>query len=304
MIRRPWRLMQRGGHNRQSSSSCWTLVAIGLLTAGCTSDAPPEQNLPGNIAVIDASGRPHVLAAPATRVISLVPSATETLRAMGVDSVLVGRTDFDSQEWLAHLPSVGGGLEPSLEEIVALRPDLVIRFHGEQDSRTPGRLDDLGIAHITVRPDRLQDVYASVLLLGRVTGSDAAADALVLELEAGLADVATRVSALARRRFAYVLGGTPPWVAGPDTYIDEILRLVGGVNVFADLEMLYSAVSLEEFLARDIDVVLVSDASQFDASLTPGARIVEIGSALEIPGPGMVDAAWRAAELLHGTALR
>jgi iron complex transport system substrate-binding protein len=296
--------MQRGGHSRQSSSSCWTLVAIGLLTPGCTSDAPPEQNLPGNIAVIDASGRPHVLAAPATRVISLVPSATETLRAMGVDSVLVGRTDFDGQEWLAHLPSVGGGLEPSLEEIVALRPDLVIRFHGEQDSRTPGRLDDLGIAHITVRPDRLQDVYASVLLLGRVTGSDAAADALVLELEAGLADVATRVSALARRRFAYVLGGTPPWVAGPDTYIDEILRLVGGVNVFADLEMLYSAVSLEEFLARDIDVVLVSDASQFDASLTPGARIVEIGSALEIPGPGMVDAAWRAAELLHGTALR
>jgi iron complex transport system substrate-binding protein len=296
--------MHRGGHSRQSSSSCWTLVAISLLTAGCTSDAPPEQNLPGNIAVIDASGRPHVLAAPATRVISLVPSATETLRAMGVDSVLVGRTDFDGQEWLAHLPSVGGGLEPSLEEIVALRPDLVIRFHGEQDSRTPGRLDDLGIAHITVRPDRLQDVYASVLLLGRVTGSDAAADALVLELEAGLADVATRVSALTRRRFAYVLGGTPPWVAGPDTYIDEILRLVGGVNVFADLEMLYSAVSLEEFLARDIDVVLVSDASQFDASLTPGARIVEIGSALEIPGPGMVDAAWRAAELLHGTAWR
>ena len=296
--------MQRGGHSRQSSSSCWTLVAIGLLTAGCTSDAPPEQNLPGNIAVIDASGRPLVLAAPATRVISLVPSATETLRAMGVDSVLVGRTDFDGQEWLAHLPSVGGGLEPSLEEIVALRPDLVIRFHGEQDSRTTVRLDDLGIAHITVRPDRLQDVYASVLLLGRVTGSDAAADALVLELKAGLADVATRVSALARRRFAYVLGGTPPWVAGPDTYIDEILRLVGGVNVFADLEMLYSAVSREELLARDIDVVLVSDASQFDASLTPGARIVEIGSALEIPGPGMVDAAWRAAELLHGTALR
>ena len=102
----------------------------------------------------------------------------------------------------------------------------------------------------------------------------------------------------------YVLGGMPPWVAGPNTYIDEIIRLVGGDNAFGDLGALYSAVSPEELRAREIDVVLVSDASQFDMTLTPQARLVAIGDALEIPGPDVVDAAWRVAELLHGTSLR
>jgi len=223
---------------------------------------------------------------------------------LGVDSVLVGRTEFDGQEWLAHLPSVGGGLEPNLERIVALRPDLVIRFHGEQDSRTPARLDALGIGHVTIRPDRLQGVYTAALLLGRVTGADAAADSLVRAIESGLAELSQRVAQLPRLRTVYVVGGTPPWIAGPNTYIDEILGLVGGDNAFDDLQRLYSAVSPEELRAREIDVVLVSEVSEFDAKLTPRARIVEIGSVLEIPGPNVVDAAWRVAEFLHGISLR
>ena len=288
----------------QGKSLRWRLLAVGSLSAACTGESPPEQSLPEGIRVVDASGSERFLAAPATRVISLVPSATQTLRALGVDSVLVGRTDSDQQEWLAHLPSVGGGLEPNLEEIVALSPDLVIRFHGEQDSRTPARLDELGIMHVAVRPDRLRDVYAGAILLGRATGTDAAADSLVRVLEAGLAELSQRVAELPRLRTVYVLGDTPPWVAGSDTYIDEIIGLVGGDNAFADLQSLYSAVSPEELRAREIDVVFVSEASQFDMTLTPGARIVEIGSALEIPGPHVVDAAWRVAELLHATSLR
>jgi len=280
------------------------LIAVSLLASACRGEISLEQSLPEGISVIDASGSERFFTAPATRVISLVPSATETLKALGVDSVLVGRTDFDEQEWLAHLPSVGGGLDPNLEEIVALSPDLVIRFHSKQVSRTPARLDELGITHVAVRPDRLRDLYAGTILLGRVTGADAAADSLVRALEAGLAEVSRRVSELPRLRTIYVLGGTPPWVAGPDTYIDAIIQLVGGDNAFEDLQSLYSAVSPEELRAREIDVVFVSETSQFTTTLTPRARIVEIGSALEIPGPHVVDVAWRIAELLHATSLR
>jgi iron complex transport system substrate-binding protein len=287
-----------------SGSLLWTLVAVGLLSVACKGETSFEQSFPEGINVVDASGSERFFAAPVTRVISLVPSATQTLKALGVDSVLVGRTEFDGQEWLAHLPSVGGGLEPNLERIVALRPDLVIRFHGEQDSRTPARLDALGIGHVTIRPDRLQDVYTAALLLGRVTGADAAADSLVRAIESGLAELSQRVAQLPRLRTVYVVGGTPPWIAGPNTYIDEILGLVGGDNAFDDLQRLYSAVSPEELRAREIDVVLVSEVSEFDATLTPRARIVEIGSVLEIPGPNVVDAAWRVAEFLHGTSLR
>jgi iron complex transport system substrate-binding protein len=180
----------------------------------------------------------------------------------------------------------------------------VIRFGGNQDPRTPARLDEFGITHAAVRPDRIADLYASVILLGRLTGADQAADSLVTAIEEGLAELSRNAESLPRLRAAYVLGGTPPWVAGPNTYIDEILDLLGADNVFSDLGALYTSVSREEIRARDIDVVLVSDASQFDGTLAPDARVVEIGSALEVPGPDVVRSARDVAELLRGPSGR
>jgi iron complex transport system substrate-binding protein len=237
---------------------------------------------------------------PASRIVSLVPSATLTLHEIGAADRLVGRTDFDTAAWTAELPSVGGGLEPNLETIVSLRPDLVIRFAGSQDRRTPARLDDLGIPHIAVRPDRIDDVLETARVLGRATGLEEEADELVTRIEAGLAEVEERVRPHPRKRVAYVLGGTPPWVAGPGTYIHELVTLAGGDNVFADLGELYAGVSPEEIRSREIEVVLVSGADVFDPSLAPEARIEIVDASIEIPGPHLADAARHLAELLHG----
>jgi iron complex transport system substrate-binding protein len=275
---------------------------VGLAcTSGEESRADPEgEAAAGEVRLVDAAGVELVLHGPARRVVSLVPSATETLRAMGAAGVLVGRTDFDTAPWVATLPSVGGGIEPNLEALVALEPDLVVRFAGEQDPRTPSRLDALGIEHLAVRPDRIADIYETARLLGEATGYAAAADSLVETIRGGLATVAASVRGLERVQVAYVLGGTPPWVAGPGTYIDEVVSLAGGENVFADLGALYSAVSPEELRTRDIQVVLLSAGAAYDRSLAPGARVEVVGDALEIPGPGVVDAAYHVAELLHG----
>ena len=280
------------------------LALVAWMGLGCTAEGPgrgPESDAtPGEVRLVDAAGVELVLARPARRVVSLVPSATETLRAMGAADVLVGRTDFDTAPWATALPSVGGGIEPNLEALVALEPDLVVRFAGEQDPRTPSRLDALGVPHLAVRPDRIEDIYGTAGLLGDATGYAAAADALIERIRDGLATVAASVRGLERVQVAYVLGGTPPWVAGPGTYIDEVVSLAGGDNVFADLGALYSAVSPEELRTRDIQVVLLSTGATYDRSLTPGARVEVVGDALEIPGPGVVDAAYRVAELLHG----
>ena len=276
-----------------------------VLALGCAG-APGDRNtaVPGEISVVDADGRSVRLSAPAQRIVSLVPSATATLRALGATDALVGRTDYDDQPWAASLPSVGGGLEPSLEALVALEPDLVIRFAGGQDPRTPARLEDLGIPYLAVRPDRLEDVYETSRLLGEVTGHAAAGDSLARAIEEGLRETAGATAGWPRLRVAYVLGGTPPWVSGPGTYLSQVVDLVGGDNVFSDLDALYAGVSPEELIVREIDVVLLSGAADFDPSLTPGARIVDIGTALEIPGPSVVDAARRVAELMHGRSLR
>jgi len=206
----------------------------------------------------DAAGREHELAAPARRIVSLVPSATETLRAIGASDALVGVTDYDEEGWTEDLPSVGGGLEPNLEALVALRPDAVIRFHGEQDPRTPERLDELGVRHVAVRPVSLDDLFETNRIVGELAGRSAAADSLSEAIRSGLETLADDVAGLTRKRVGYMLGGSPPWVSGPGTYVVEILRLAGGDNVFADLESPYQAISPEELRSRQIDVVLVT----------------------------------------------
>jgi iron complex transport system substrate-binding protein len=233
-----------------------------------------------------------------------VPSASETIHALGRADVLVGRTDFDTASWAADIPSVGGGLEPSLEAIVALQPDLVIRFAGEQDTRTPARLDALGITHMAVRPDHLEDIYRTVTLVGRAIGEAARADSLVVEIRTGLEEAAASVRSWPRVRAAYVLDGTPSWVAGPGTFIDEVMSLMGGDNAFGDLAAPYAPVSPEQFRERAIDVVLLAGTSAFDAALVPGARVERVDGALDLPGPGVVGAAGRIGELLHGRSPR
>ena len=286
------------------------LVAI-VLAAAC---APGEPGSSGSgsaseasadaIRLVDAMGDTVTLPGYAHRIVSLVPSATETLQAIGAADALAGRTEFDTQPWAESVPSVGGGIEPDLEALVALEPDLVIRFGGSQDPRTPARLAELGIPSLAVRPDHVADIYDTAELLGAATGHDAGADSLVATLRSGLERLREAAATLPRKRVAYVLGGTPPWVSGPDTYIDEIVSLAGGDNVFSDLDALYAPVSPEQLRTRDIDVVLVSSAESFDASLAPEARVASIGDLLEIPGPDVVDAAYRVAEALHGRSLR
>jgi len=284
-----------------SASACF---GEGAREARPGAEDDPDGGPATEIRIVDASGATLVLPGPARRIVSLVPSATETLRAMGAGSLLVGRTDFDTQEWARALPSVGGGIEPNLEAIVALEPDLVVRFAGEQDPRTPARLDALGIPYMAVRPDRIEDIYGTARLLGEATRRRAAADSLIASIRAGLDDVSSRVRALPRLRVAYVLGGTPPWVAGPGTYIDEVISLLGGDNAFADLGALYASVSPEELRTREIDVVLLSTRGDYDRSLTPDARIELVGDALEIPGPDVVEAALQVGSLMHGRNLR
>lgn len=273
-------------------------VAALCLALGCAPPDRPEATS-GSFVVEDDAGRAVTLSGPATRVLSLVPSATQTLNALGAKEALVGRTDFDTEAWAAGLPSVGGGLQPSLEAIVALRPQVVIVFEGEQDPATRERLEAVGIEWLAVRPDRVADVLRITHMLGRLVGREERARLLADSLRAGLDAVAEDALGRPELRVAYVMGGTPPWVAGPDTYIDELIRLAGGVNAFGDLGTLYASVSPEELVARSIDVVLTHDSAAFDRTLTPTARVAEVGDELQLPGPGVVEAARQVARALR-----
>lgn len=275
-------------------------AALALSPWACgPSDEASRPGGAGTAQLVDADGREVRVRVPVRRVVSLVPSATLTLDAIGAREAVVGRTDHDTASWTEDLPSVGGGIEPSVESIVAARPDLVIRFGGPQDVRTAARLDDLGVPHFAVRPDGIDDVLRIIRQLGKLTGHTAEADSLAASVARQLDEVRAAAKDMPPVSVAYVLGGEPPWVAGPGTYLDELIRLAGGTNAFSDLDALYAAVSPEEFVAREIDVVLLSRRGTFDRRLAGDARLVEVGDVLELPGPGVAEAAREVQRILR-----
>lgn len=287
----------------------------GFLTVSCGESAPndgasggsgtppSEAAVPGwdTVRLRDASGREHVLAHPPRRILSLVPSATRILRELGAGERLVGRTDWDTAQALADLPSVGGGLRPSLERLVDVDPDLVIRFEGESDRTTPERLDDLGIRHFAIRPDGIDDVRTIVRQLGALVGRPRSADSLLTAMDRELDEIRARVRGRPRPSVVYLLGGAPPMVAGPGTFIDQLVEIAGGRNAFSDLDRRYAPVSPEELAARPIDVVL------YPQGASPPARVGEaephaVSSLVETPGPDLARAARELARILHPEA--
>jgi iron complex transport system substrate-binding protein len=267
-------------------------------------EGPGDSVLPSfPITIWDAHGKPVTFNTPPERILSLVPSATEALSALGAGDLLVGRTQYDTTADLAHLPSVGGGLEPNLEAMILLRPDLVILFSGESDPTTPLRLDDLAITHFAVRLDSIADVLGFLETLGTITGKTLEASSLVAESNRTLAQVQDRVRGRPKPRAAYVLGGHPPWVAGPGTFLDELLSIAGGENVFSDLQALYGPVSLEEFLTREIDLLIAPMGAEVPLGQF-GIPLHRVPASVEFPGPHLARSALELARILHPEVFR
>ena len=293
------------GERGMRRSLTWFLLAtlVGCDTfsgqqASGGADEPETSRASYPVQLVDAAGTRHTFEAAPRRVVSLVPSATEALLAMALSNRLVGRTDYDRMPELAGLPSVGGGLQPNLEILVSLDLDLVIRFAGDSDLATAERLTELGIPHFAVQPDGIEDVVTIIGDLGRIMDASDAADLMLHEIRDALDDVARRVAELPRPRVVYLLGGDPPWVSGPGTYIDELMMVAGGKNVFDDLDPLYAPVSMEALLDRNLDLSLLSDG------LTPPSPLAHVPSvvlpaSVEIPGPGLGRAARDIARLIH-----
>lgn len=198
---------------------------------------------------------------------------------------------------------MGGGLHPSIERIVGLRPDLVIRFAGASDRRTPERLDDLDILHLAVRPDGIDDVRRIARTLGRIVGAPERADSLVARIDSTLAEVASRVRGLPETRVAFVVGGSPTWVAGPGTFVHELLEVAGGENVFSDLGELYGPVSPEAFVSRSIDVIVAAEGSEVRLPVDD-VSVRRVSAGIQTPGPDLGRSARELARILHPGAFR
>ena len=277
-------------YRRRRTVPHWLPVAILAAAAGCA-EPPPD----GDVLVVDASGVERSLVEPARRIVSLVPSATAVLRALGEEDRLVGRTQFDTAEWAAKIASVGRGIDPSLEHVIERDPDLVIFYQGDDSRGIADRLGEFGIPTVSVKTGLMEDVFRQIEIVGAVTGSEDRAAALVADLRNRLGSLRALSEDRKGPSVVYVLGGTPPFVATRGSWVNEIVETAGGKNPL-DEDGGFVPISPEVLRFAAPDIVLVNTASDWDPRLAPDARVIELGGRLQVPGPGIAEDA----EYLHG----
>lgn len=213
------------------------------------------------IVVRDDLGRELRFPRVPQRIVSLAPSITESLYAIGAGRLLVGATSWctDPPE-AAALPRVGDMLAPDIERILALQPDLVVLTIEGNRRETFDALVRLDMPCLVTQPRTLDGVLSSLRLLGSVTGRDTAAAALADSLaavrEAWSAKTIDRGTAPA---VLMVLSLEPLMVVGADTFLDELIVLAGGRNAGRAGAQAYPALSREEVLVRNPDIMLLPD---------------------------------------------
>jgi len=194
------------------------------------------------------------------RIISMSPSITETLFALGVGNRVVGVTDFCSYPKEAcALPKIGGLLNPSVETWISLKPDLII--HQDDSHKLQINAKNLGIKTLAISMNRLKDILETIRIFGKELGVKPAADELIQKLESGIQKHKTRLKGIPKKSTLLLLneGGDPNgalYAVGPGTFLGELLDLAGGKNVLTDPTINYPKVSKEYILRHSPEVII------------------------------------------------
>ncbi len=264
--------------------------------------------------VTDQTGRSVNVPEKPTRIVSLAPSITETLFALGLRDQLVGDTDYCDYPPEARLkPRVGPVLNPNLEKIVELNPDLVLGSKEVNRIETADQLERLGIPVYGVTAETVEGTLRSIEDLGHVLHRESQARRLVAELRSRINRVGQGVAGRKRPKVLFVVWYRPLTTAGPRSFIADVVRHAGGISISDDLSGEWPRLSLEEALRRDPDVILFPRAESFAPSpqelmVLPGwkefravknHRLHFVSDSVVRPSPRLVDALEEVARILH-----
>jgi len=286
--------------------------------------APPTTSAGFPLVVTDGLGREVNIAAAPGRIVSLAPSNTEILFAVGAGAGVIGVTKYCNYPAEAQSREQIGGFSAktiSVEKIVALKPDVVV---AGDESHQPviDALVDLNIPVIALKAATFEDVYRNVELVGQITGHDEQAREVVAGMRQRVDAVAAKVAGIPqaeRPSVFWEVFDEPLMTAGPSTFIGQMIDLAGGVNVFADVTEEYPEVSAEEVVQRNPAVIMGPDshADKLTPELiaqrpgwqgiaaTQAGRIVLIdGDIASRPGPRLPEALEAIAAGLHPEAFK
>jgi iron complex transport system substrate-binding protein len=232
------------------------VVLLSLLvsmTIGCQAEFTPG-------AYTDDMGREVIINEIPQRLVSHVPSITEMLFALGLEERVVGVSDYcDYPEAALSKTSVGNYFNPSLENIVALEPDLVLTDRHSEGIVQLGELEP-PINYMVIDPKDIDGIFEDLELLGKVTGTEGEAEELIENMQDSIADVLALVEGSPRPRVLYIIDATDltfPWTAGPGSFVDTFITMAGGENVAAGAQGAWVQLSLEEIVNADPEIIIL-----------------------------------------------
>ncbi len=292
---------------------------MGFVMAGCTSDNENPNGGPQDgeitqypLTITDSTGQELTFDKKPERLITVAPSITETIFALGQEEFLVGRTDFcDYPNAVSNIQAIGTLRNPNIEKIIELEPDLVIAStHFSEE--VFNNLNNLGIKVIVLNPqDSFEGVYEVITKLGQILDVNEVAQELVDDMKAMVEEVKDKVKDQEKPRVYYVVGFGEfgDWTAGGGTFINEMIEMAAGINVASDVEGW--SYSLEKLVEHDPDLLIVSNKGDVKEAIAVAngydeltaikeGRIFEIdNNLLDRQGPRLAQGLKELAKILH-----
>lgn len=226
----------------------------------------------------DDMERPFEFATPPQRIVSHVPSITETLYALGLGDRIVGVSDHcDYPEEAKSKPKVGGYYTPNIEVIVSLSPDLVLTDGYADDILN---LESLGIQFAVIQPNTIDDILKDIELLGNITGTQQRAAEINSDFKKRVEAVWLKVAPLSYLpKVFYVFDATDttkPWTAGPGSFVDSLINMAGGWNIAAGAQGPWIQFNIEELVNSDPEIIIVDSMM--------GTAVISPDEIKELPG--------------------
>lgn len=254
----------RAGVAALLSLSVIALIACSSPTSATTPSSP--------LSIVDQLGRTVSIGKTPQRIISLAPSNTEILYALGLGDRVVGVTDYDDYPpEVKQKQSVGGFADPNLEKVVSLSPDLILAAPIHSTQVIP-QLENKGLTVVALAPTTLDEVLQAITLVGQITGTSAKAKDLVDSMQKRIKAVTDKTDKLTseqRPKVLYIVWNDPLMASGLGTFHDELIKKAGGVNMITDATG-YPSISLETVVQDNPDVILagIGMGAGEDAPLT------------------------------------
>lgn len=305
------------------------LIAAVLLVTNSkkpsvTPGVTPETANDFPITISDALNNKVTVATRPMRIISLAPSVTEVIYAVGAGDRLIADTTYCDYPVAAQkLPKIGGFIDPNVEQIVALKPDLVIGAKGNPREAL-GQLRQMNIPVVTIDPETLDSaIDESLRIVGKVTGLSKKADKLASDNSKRKEVVAQQAAARAKRpRILMLFTADSLFSVGPGSYLDEMITLAGGVNIAGDTRLAWPELSMEKVIKDDPQIILIISmekgaTSSFsdeilqqlrakkqwkNISAVRNGKVVYLGNdELTLPGPRLINGLEAMAQVISPT---